>query len=90
MRVAWANSLPVRRNREARNAAPVIGSYVCDAPTCSVFGDHGDHCWHESARRRLAWQYGEARANRIALGIDKATQRDLTAWNRLGSQKRAA
>jgi hypothetical protein len=81
----------------ARDAAPVVGPYRCDGytPGCpdNVDPCYNDrplgHCWHESARRRLAWQYGEARASRIALGIDTTTIRDIDAWNRLGRSDRS-
>lgn len=77
-------------NIKARNAAPLLGTYLCDdyyqkdCPNRPPAGVGAGHCWHESARRRLEWQYGEARANRIALGIDSRTNQDLSAWSRLG------
>lgn len=75
-------------------------TYICDrqAPGCPEKHDGlpgGEiplaerHCWHESTRRRLAFQYGEARANRIALGIDAQTNTDLAAWNALGRRREA-
>lgn len=84
------------KNIAARNAAPVVGTYICDLDVCILHGEPteigrgGGHCWHESAWARLGWQYGEARASRIALGIDPAANRDLAAWNSLGSRTRAA
>lgn len=84
---------PALANLTAREAAPVVGSYICDeyAAGCpdkvsaTVNDRPSGHCWHESLTRRLAWQYGEARANRVALGIDAAAELDIAAWNRLGA-----
>lgn len=74
-------------NLIARNAAPVVGTYICNDPDRPCGADHfnGSHpqdrqCWHESCRRRLEWQGGPS-ANAAA---------DISAWNRLGSSKRAA
>lgn len=85
------------RNIAARDAAPMIGTYICDdfaAVTCpcrprSNGGAHAGpngHCYHESTRRRLAWQYGEARAASIMAGTDDASDRDERAWERLGGE----
>jgi hypothetical protein len=84
---------PLLTNRIARDAAPVVGSYICDDPEASCCPDrpgssggahHGwgcsPHCWHESTRRRLEWQYGENR-------VDAA---DLAQWNGLGARKAVA
>jgi hypothetical protein len=73
-------------NVACRNAAPVVGTYICDPGFCEE--GHGDgnprngscHCWHESARRRLEWQGGPS-ANAAA---------DRAAWNGLGERQRAA
>lgn len=93
---------PVLTNLASRNVAPVVGSYICDggSPGCPCEnaeappGGHialeERHCWHESARRRLTHQYGEARANRISLGIDAKTNADVAAWNRLGQRQEIA
>jgi hypothetical protein len=82
----------VLTNRVARNAAPVRGSYICDdygAEDCpcrpASAGGFRDawasaHCWHESTRRRLEWQYGENR-------VDQA---DIARWNALGTRKAVA
>lgn len=77
-------------NLIARNAAPVVGTYICndhfaaDCPDRPTSGGScewgGTHCWHESTARRLDWQGGPS-ANAAA---------DISAWNRLGSSKRAA
>lgn len=40
----------------------------------------GNHCWHDSTRRRLEWQYGENR-------VDQA---DIARWNALGTRKAVA
>lgn len=67
------------------------GTYLCGhggrcGPDAYGWGSiPDDHCWHESTRRRLAWQYGEARAAAIMAGTDSASQRDIAAWNRLGA-----
>jgi len=72
------------RNRDlaARNAAPVLGSYICNDPArdCGAGCSHGSnpadrHCWHESTSRRLEWQGGSS----------TAAAADLAAWNRLGA-----
>lgn len=67
-----------------------MSSYICDAWACEERRTDGlvrpwDHCWHESTHRRLAWLYGEERANRISLGLDAATQADKASWEALGS-----
>jgi ribosome modulation factor len=69
----------------------VSGTYICDPLVClhgpyiePIGGKGSDVCWHETAHRRLTWLYGEARANRITLGIDRATQADIAAWNGVG------
>ena len=73
----------------ARDAAPVVGTYICDpeacpdAPPSLSWGrnvrlarpGHG-HCWHESVARRLEWQGGPS----------EGAQADLSAWNSLGSR----
>lgn len=81
------------RNRDVagRDAAPVIGTYICDdgAPGCPcvavyITGNNTPapdrHCWHESTRRRLEWQYGENRVD----------QDDIARWNALGTRKAVA
>ena len=74
-------------NINARNAAPVVGSYICDPDSCSrvhvsykrpVAGS--GQCWHETLRRRLEWQGGPS-ANAAA---------DLAAWDGLGKKRGAA
>lgn len=63
-------------------------SYICDPLACIATGDPSErnpangsgHCWHESAWRRLAWQYGESRAATIMLGQDLRTEKDRAAW----------
>lgn len=71
--------------------APLAGTYICNDPYEDVcpcapvsFGGGPGHCYHESTRRRLAWQYGEARADEIMNGTDDASYHDEMAWNRLG------
>ena len=72
----------------------MAGSYICDpnAPGCpdetrrhpstGRYPTHPDerHCWHESTRRRLEWQYGENRVNPA----------DISAWNSLGQRREIA
>ena len=77
------------RHLASRNAAPLIGSYICEPASCSALS--GDPlvpwgmCYHEDTHRRLTWLYGEERANRISLGIDPATEADKRAWQGLGA-----
>lgn len=68
-------------------------SYICDPGCCHHREDFGDYrgragkdgvCWHEEAWYRLRWQYGDSRANTIALGLDKRTKADIAAWNGMG------
>ena len=79
-------------NINARNAAPLVGSYICDGDVCPhavpersmiharlAVPGHG-HCWHRSTARRLEWQGGPS-ANAAA---------DLAAWNGLGKKRGAA
>ena len=74
------------RNIAARNAEPLVGSYVCDPAGCSRVhrrypNKHVSetyHCWHDSVVRRLEWQGGPS-ANAAA---------DLAAWNALGESRK--
>jgi hypothetical protein len=79
---------PYERNLASRNAAPLIGTYICEPAACVALTDNPTcpwgMCYHEDTHRRLSWQYGEGRANRISLGIDAATEADLAAWRELG------
>lgn len=66
-----------------------MNTYICDPEACSeIHGEfrgvlHGSgQCWHETTRRRLAWQQGMSEPT-----VDVA---DIAAWNGLGSRKRAA
>ena len=66
----------------------MAGSYICDPGSCPgtrprdgggvPFEDR--HCYHESTRRRLEWQYGENRVNAD----------DIAAWNSLGQRREIA
>jgi hypothetical protein len=73
-------------NLAARDAAPVVGTYICDVrqPDCPdrdlTNGPLLDaHCWHESTARRLAWQGGPS----------EGAEADLALWNRLGRRNPA-
>lgn len=75
-------------------------TYICNdvlAPDCPDRqachrGSHPSdrHCWHDSTRRRLEWQHGEARAASITAGSDAEANRDLAAWNRLSRRQDVA
>ena len=65
----------------------MAGSYICEpyALECphgvaDTMGARHGHCWHESTRRRLEWQYGENRVNPA----------DISAWNSLGQRREIA
>lgn len=65
----------------------MAGTYICDAHADGCprgipdnLGARHGHCYHESTRRRLEWQYGEIR-------VDQA---DISRWNNLGSRKAVA
>ena len=86
----WGVNVTVaERHLRSRNAAPLIGTYICEPSSCTALS--GDPtcpwgmCYHEDTHRRLAWLYGEDRANRISLGIDPATEADKRAWRGLGA-----
>lgn len=91
----WASTMA--RSVAARDVAPIRGTYICDdymASDCpcrprSSGGAHAGpngHCWHDSLRRRLGWQYGAARAAAIMDGTDAASDRDERSWERLGGE----
>lgn len=81
------------RRIESRNAAPWVGTYICDdyhAHACpqrpesaggawDFYGYRPATCWHESTARRLAQQGGPS-ANAAA---------DLAAWKALGQRRKA-
>lgn len=81
---------PRPSNREAREAAPVRGTYICDHDgprgQHTGWGVSADtHCWHEHTDARLLWLYGEeGRAAREA-----ATHADVAAWRALGTRRAA-
>lgn len=85
-----AASYPRPSNREAREAAPVRGTYICDHDgPCGrpawLRPRHDSHCWHEHTDARLLWLYGEeGRAAREA-----ATHADVAAWRALGTRRAA-
>lgn len=72
----------------------MASTYICDdyaaeccpdRPLAAGGAPHGNgwgerHCYHESTRRRLEWQYGENRVNAA----------DVAAWNRLGQRREIA
>lgn len=85
---------PMAGKRTQRDAAPVTGTYICDPCSCvklngghRTVGGGSGHCWHETLRARLEWQYGAGRAHLISLGADETAAGDLAAWNRLGSRR---
>jgi len=82
-------------NLAARNAAPWVGTYICDdhhAHDCpdrpmsaggtwtTFYGYCPATCWHESTARRLERQGGPS-ANAAA---------DLASWNVLGQRRKRA
>ena len=86
----------VEARRAGRNAAPLVGTYICHPSVCidpsvvhSGLGPHG-HCWHRSTWHRLQWQHGRERAEAVMEGQDAKSQADLAAWNRLGTKRKAA
>jgi hypothetical protein len=62
-----------------------MSSYIDTPPQVRRWGCiHPGHYWGAHTFDRLAWAYGDRRAQQIRAGQDNQTNIDIAAWRNLG------